>query len=82
MCLFERPDLARPAGAVLGTEEFVFDTIGNHRRRVEDDEWTIGAQRFLVEDARGEFLAGSRRAAQHDAAVGRRRLVDVVLAAD
>ena len=32
----------------------------------------VGAVRFHVDDARGELLAGARRAADQDAAVGRR----------
>ena len=50
MRLFERADLARAAGAILGAEEFFFDAIGNHRGGVEDDERTVGAQRFLMQD--------------------------------
>ena len=72
----ERADLARPAGAILGAEQLLLDAVGRHGGGVEDDERPVGAVRLLMQKARGELLAGTRRAADQDAAVGRREAVD------
>ena len=68
----ESADLARPAGAILGAEQLLLDAVGRHGRGVEHDERPVGAMRLAMDDARGELLAGARRAADQDAAVGRR----------
>ena len=74
----ERADLARAARAVLGAEQLLLDPVRRHGRRVEHDERPVGALRFLMHDAGGQLLAGAGRAADQDAAVGRRHAVDRV----
>ncbi len=74
--LLERADLARAAGAVLGSEQLLLDAVRRHRRRVEDDEGPVGAVGLQVNDAGGELLAGAGGATDQDAAVGRRYAVE------
>ena len=75
----ERADLARAARAVLGAEQLLLDPVGRHGGGVEHDEGAVRAMRLLVQKARGELLAGAGRAADQDAAVGRRDAVDGAL---
>ncbi len=74
--LFKRADLARPARAVLGAEQLFFHAVRRHGGGVDDDERPVGAMRLLVQQARGKLLACARRAADQDAAVGRRQAID------
>ena len=73
---FQRADLARPAGAILGAEQLFLDAVRRHGRGVEHDEGPIRAMRFQVDHARRQFLARARRAADEDAAVGRRHAIE------
>ncbi len=83
MRFFERADLARPAGAVLGAEQLFLDAVRRHGGGVEDDERPVGAMRFLVQQARGKLLACPRGAAGSgcgcsSAPSGRWRLCELV----
>ena len=71
----QRADLAG-AAPVFGAEQFLLDAIGRHGRRIEHDERPVRTQRLGVHDARRQFLARARHAADQDAAVGRRDPVD------
>ncbi len=74
--LLQRADLAAGAVDGLGAEQLVLHALGRDRRGVEHDERPGSAQRQLVDRARDQFLARARRAGNHDAAVGRRDLLD------
>ena len=65
-------------GAVdrLRAEQLDLHALGRDRGGVEHDERPGGARRQLVDRARDQFLAGAGRAGDHDAAVGRRDLLD------
>ena len=77
MRFLEGADLARAAAAaVLGAEHLLLDAVRRHRRRIENDERALGTRRLHMDDAGGQLLAGAGRAADEDAAVGRRHAVE------
>ena len=77
MRLLERADLAS-SGAVrlFDAEQLDLHALRRDRRRVDDDERPAGATRQRVDGARDQLLAGTGRADDQDAAVGRRDLLD------
>ena len=58
-------------GAALMAEQFRFQQVLRHRRRVDGDEWFGGACAMTVQRARHKFLAGARLAGDEH---GRARL--------
>ena len=77
MRLLERADLALlRAVRLLDAEQLDLHALGRDRGGVDDDERPAARGRTAREMARGQLLAGARRADDQDAAVGRRDLLD------
>ena len=76
MRFLQRADLARPAAVRLGAEQFLLHPLRRDRGGVHDDEGTGGPVRVVMDEARGQLLAGARGAGDHDTAVRRRDALD------
>src|SRR5437762_10389603 len=75
----ERADLSRLAiVAGLAAEQLDLEPVRPHRRAIYRDERSLRAPRTRVEQASDDFLAGARRAADQNAAAGRRDALDLL----
>jgi hypothetical protein len=74
----EQPGL-HPALGALAAEQHLLHLVGADGGGIHDDERPLGALRVAVDRPRRHLLAGPGRPAQHDAAVGARHLVELVL---
>ena len=60
MGLLERADAAGAIRPGVDAEQFALHALGSDRRRVDDDEGTLGAHRMGVDQPRRQLLAGAR----------------------
>ena len=74
--LFERADAAGAIRPGLDAEQLRLHALRRHRRRVDDDERAVGPRRMLVDEPRGQFLAGAGRAGDQHPRIGGAELVD------
>ena len=64
--------ILRVALAALAAEQLDLHVFGRDRRGIDDDEGAVGAGRRVMDAARGQFLAGARRASDQHARIDRR----------
>ena len=76
MGLLEGADLARAPVPALRPEELFLHGFRRDGRGVQDHEGAARPQRRLVNGAHHQFLAGARRARDHDARIGGRHALD------
>ena len=76
MGLFQRAGLTCVLTIGLDAEQFDFHALRRNRRRVDHDERSVGTAGGIVECARGQFLACTRRPHDQNSAVRLGRAVD------
>src|SRR5215472_17198079 len=79
MGALEGADLARLAVAAgLAAEQFDLEPVRPHRRAIDRHERSLRAARARVQQATDDLLSGAGRAADQDAATGRRDTLDLL----